>query len=64
MRGVRTGVLAQRVWGDITIGLLCGRGQFVTTSTITRGCVAFANRRLDPQPARIRETLENAEGEA
>jgi uncharacterized membrane protein (DUF485 family) len=56
--------MAQRVWGDITIGLLFGLGQFVTTFAITMGYVAFANRRLDPQSACIRETLENAEGDA
>ncbi|MBS1699714.1 MAG: DUF485 domain-containing protein [Actinobacteria bacterium] len=56
--------MAQRVWGDITVGLLLGLGQFVTTFAITMGYVAFANRRLDPQSAGIRETLENAEAGA
>ncbi|GAB6858806.1 DUF485 domain-containing protein [Microbacterium xylanilyticum] len=53
--------MAQRVWGDITVGLLFGLGQFVTTFAITMGYVAFANRRLDPQSAGIRETLEKSE---
>lgn len=56
--------MAQRVWGDITVGLLFGLGQFVTTFAITMGYVAFANRRLDPQSASIRSTLEKAEVDA
>jgi len=56
--------MAQRVWGDITVGLLFGLGQFVTTFAITMGYVAFANRKLDPQSASIRETLEKTEAGA
>lgn len=53
--------MAQRVWGAITVGLLLGLGQFVTTFAITMGYVAFANRRLDPISAEIREDLEKIE---
>ena len=53
--------MSQRVWGDITVGLLFGLGQFVTTFAITMAYVAFANRRLDPVAAEIREDLEKAE---
>ncbi len=56
--------MAQRVWGDITVGLLFGLGQFVTTFAITMGYVAFANRRLDPIAQEIREELENAQARA
>lgn len=56
--------MAQRVWGDITIGLLLGLGQFVTTFAITMGYVAFANRTLDPQARAIREELEAQEARA
>lgn len=59
-----TDFMSQRVWGDITIGLLLGLGQFVTTFAITMGYVAFANRRLDPLATEIREELENAQGRA
>ena len=52
------------MWGDITVGLLMGLGQFVTTFAITMGYVAFANRRLDPIATEIREELEKAQGEA
>ncbi|MFB4350259.1 DUF485 domain-containing protein [Microbacterium sp. CR_7] len=59
-----TEFMAQRVWGDITVGLLFGLGQFVTTFAITMGYVAFANRRLDPLASEIREDLEKAQGDA
>ncbi|HZU94324.1 MAG TPA: DUF485 domain-containing protein [Microbacterium sp.] len=53
--------MAQRVWGDITVGLLFGLGQFVTTFVITMWYVSFANRRLDPIATEIREELEKAQ---
>ncbi|MFS0910155.1 DUF485 domain-containing protein [Microbacterium sp. 179-I 3D2 NHS] len=56
--------MAQRVWGDITVGLLLGLGQFVTTFAITMAYVAFANRKIDPLATEIREELERAEGAA
>lgn len=59
-----TEFMGQRVWGDITVGLLLGLGQFVTTFAITMGYVAFANRKLDPKAEEIREELEKAQGNA
>lgn len=59
-----TEFMSQRVWGDITVGLLFGLGQFVTTFAITMGYVAFANRRLDPIAQEIREDLEKAQVQA
>lgn len=56
-----TEFMGQRVWGDITVGLLLGLAQFVTTFAITMGYVAFANRKLDPKAEEIREELEKAE---
>lgn len=50
--------MSQRVWGDITVGLLFGLGQFVTTFAITMTYVAWANRKLDPTSSAIRERLE------
>ncbi len=55
--------MAQRVWGDITVGLLLGLGQFVSTFAITMGYVAYANRRLDPQAGAIRDDLELRQSE-
>jgi uncharacterized membrane protein (DUF485 family) len=56
--------MGQKVWGDITVGLLFGLGQFVSTFAITMAYVAFANRRLDPVAQEIREELEKAQGHA
>ncbi|GAB2704542.1 DUF485 domain-containing protein [Microbacterium marinum] len=53
--------MAQEVWGHITIGLLLGLGQFVTTFAITMGYVSFANRKLDPISSEIRADLERQE---
>jgi len=53
--------MSQRVWGDITVGLLFGLGQFVTTFAITMAYVSFANRKLDPIATEIREDLEKAQ---
>ena len=47
-----------KVWGNINIGLLLGLLQFVTTFGITTWYVSYANRRLDPQAAVIRQRLE------
>jgi uncharacterized membrane protein (DUF485 family) len=56
-----TEFMSQRVWGDITVGLLLGLGQFVTTFAITMWYVSFANRKLDPVATEIREELEKAQ---
>jgi uncharacterized membrane protein (DUF485 family) len=59
-----TDFMSQKVWGDITVGLLFGLGQFVTTFIITMAYVSFANRKLDPRATEIREELERAEAQA
>jgi len=56
--------MAERVWGDITVGLLFGLGQFVTTFAITMAYVWYANRKLDPIAEEIRSDLEKQEGSA
>lgn len=56
--------MATRVWGNITIGLLMGLGQFVTTFAITMWYVSYANRRLDPVSSEIRADLEKQEAGA
>lgn len=56
--------MAQRVWGDITLGLLFGFGQFVTTFVITMAYVSFANRKLDPVASEMRTDLEREEAGA
>ena len=56
--------MAQRVWGDITLGLLLGLGQFVTTFAITMAYVSFANRRLDCAAACQRREAHRAQYQA
>jgi uncharacterized membrane protein (DUF485 family) len=53
--------MAQPVFGAVTVGLLFGLGQFVTTFAITMGYVAYANRRLDPIAEELRDELERTE---
>ncbi|MCP2637672.1 DUF485 domain-containing protein [Microbacterium sp. HD4P20] len=53
--------MSQRVWGEITVGLLFGLGQFVTTFAITMAYVWYANRKLDPIAEEIRTGLEKQE---
>ncbi|ALV47379.1 Uncharacterized membrane protein, DUF485 family [Arthrobacter alpinus] len=53
-----------KVWGSINVGLLLGLLQFVTTFGITTWYVTYANRRLDPQAAVIRQRLEKQIEEA
>lgn len=56
--------MSQHVWGDVTVGLIFGLGQFVTTFAITMTYVWYANRKLDPQAQAIREQLEKQEAGA
>ena len=55
-----TEFMSQRVWGDVTVGLLFGLGQFVTTFVITMSYVWYANKRLDPRAEALRAELEDA----
>lgn len=45
---------------NITVGLLFGLGQFVSTFVITTVYVRWANRRFDPAAEALRERVENA----
>lgn len=47
--------MATPVFGRINVGLLIGLGQVATTFIITMVYVAYANRKLDPTAAEIRE---------
>ncbi|KZE91539.1 DUF485 domain-containing protein [Microbacterium sp. TNHR37B] len=59
-----TEFMATPVSGAITVGLLLGLGQFVTTFAITMWYVWYANHRLDPVSAEIRGDLEKQEAGA
>ena len=52
------------VAGNLTVGILLGLGQFVTTFAITMAYVSYANRRVDPLSAEIRGELEKQEAKA
>ncbi len=45
------------VFGNVNVGLLFGLGQFVTTFGITMWYVWYANRKLDPIAAELRDDL-------
>lgn len=47
------------VFGSVNVGLLLGLAQVVTTFAVTMIYVSFANRKLDPIAAEIRESIEN-----
>lgn len=50
--------MSAKVGGDITVGLIFGLLQFVSTFAITAWYVRFADRRLDPLAARLRDELQ------
>jgi uncharacterized membrane protein (DUF485 family) len=52
--------MSTRVSGTITVGLLIGLGQFVSTFLITTLYVRFAGRSIDPEAERLREQVEGA----
>ena len=49
------------VFGNVSLGILLGLGQFVTTFVITHVYVAHANKRTDPIADEMRERLEHHE---
>ncbi len=51
------GFMGIPVLGNINVGLLFGLLQFVSTFAITAWYVRFANNRLDPLAAKIRDDL-------
>jgi uncharacterized membrane protein (DUF485 family) len=53
-------LMATPVLGVINLGLLIGLAQFVTTFALTAAYVRYAERRLDPLAAHIREQVEGA----
>lgn len=52
--------MSTRVWGNVNLAMVLGLAQVVTTFAVTTWYVSFANRRLDPLAAEIREELEPA----
>ena len=50
-----------RVTGNITVGLLLGLGQFVSTFAITMIYASWANKRQDAVAERLRRHIEDGE---
>jgi uncharacterized membrane protein (DUF485 family) len=50
--------MAQKVWGNITVGLLLGLGQFASTFIITMVYARWANNRQDAVAERLRLHIE------
>ena len=53
------GFMGTRTFGNITIGLLLGLGQFVTTFAITIIYARWANREFDPLADRLGARLDH-----
>ncbi|HLU56808.1 MAG TPA: DUF485 domain-containing protein [Pseudonocardia sp.] len=52
------GFMAQKLVGNINVGLVIGLLQFVSTFVITAVYVRYANRHLDPEAERLRAIIE------
>lgn len=52
------GFMATKIMGNVNIGIIFGLLQFVTTFGITGWYVTFANCKLDPQAAGLRQDIE------
>jgi uncharacterized membrane protein (DUF485 family) len=53
--------MSTKVWGNVTVGLLLGLGQFVSTFAITMIYARWANNRQDPVAERLRLHIENGD---
>lgn len=51
--------MSQRVVGNITVGLLLGLGQFVSTFVITMAYARWANQKQDAVAENLREHIES-----
>ncbi|MCB7136406.1 DUF485 domain-containing protein [Cellulosimicrobium marinum] len=54
-------LMSTRVWGNITVGLLLGLGQFVSTFAITMIYARWANKRFDAAADELRREIEEDE---
>ncbi|GAA2821230.1 DUF485 domain-containing protein [Kribbella solani] len=55
------GFMSHKVGGNITVALLFGLGQFVSTFAITLAYVRWADRRIDLDAKKLREQIEGEE---
>lgn len=61
LAGWAPGLFAVKVFGYVTVGLLLGLGQVVTTFVITMLYRSWADKRYDPSASRLREEMERGE---
>jgi len=54
-------LMATPVLGNINLGIVLGLLQFVTTFAITWVYISFANKKLEPMQAELREAMESGE---
>ena len=52
------GFMSHKVGGNITVGLLFGLGQFVSTFAITLIYVRWADQKFDPDAKQLRDQIE------
>jgi uncharacterized membrane protein (DUF485 family) len=52
------GFMSHKVGGNITVGLLFGFGQFVSTFAITLLYVRWADQKFDPEAEKLRNLIE------
>ncbi|MFF2372412.1 DUF485 domain-containing protein [Agromyces sp. NPDC058110] len=51
--------MSTRVFGSVNLAMVLGLAQVVTTFAVTMWYVSYANRRLDPIAAEIRDEIES-----
>ncbi len=54
-------VMAKQVVGLVNLGMVLGLAQFATTFLITWLYISFANNKLEPMQAKIREEMETGQ---
>lgn len=54
-----TDFVSTRVYGAINVGMILGLAQFATAGLVTWAYLRFADKKLDPASAAIRDQLEN-----
>ena len=53
-------LMMTHVFGNVTVGILIGLGQFVSTFLITWLYIRHSNRKVDPLAKQLREQLEGS----
>lgn len=54
-------LMATPVFGNVNLGIILGLLQFITTFAITWWYISFANKKLEPMQAAIRDKMESGQ---